>query len=237
MKKFLILFVFTVIPLLVFAQASGGQIRRPVQIKSNNIANRATSSSKSHGASHKSDESASINISESDRSIINIVVRNVKSAENAQMLCESLIQNGYSPTIYYDTNIKLYRVIVWATEDHQEALYIRNKVKSEYPDVEFFCSKKGQINYSSKSNPEIKHLSNSLPFLYNVVVRSVSIRENAYNLYGSLKSKGYSPTIYNDVLSGYYRVIIWGTSDKHEAYLFNNQIKKDYPDAEIMIKK
>ena len=125
--------------LMASAQASGGQITRKntpgTRSKKENTKRNVVKTSSS-GTVHPT---ASVQIIQptpiTDLSIYNIVVSSMGMLENANGLCQSLREKGYSSLIYHDTSASLYRVTIGSTNNEQEAINLRDQARNTYPDA------------------------------------------------------------------------------------------------------
>lgn len=70
--------------------------------------------------------------------------------------------------------------------------------------------------------------------IYNVVVSSMGMLENANGLCQSLREKWYSSLIYHDTSASLYRVTIGSTNNEQEAINLRDQARNTYPDAWIL---
>ena len=145
MKKILISTICCLtFSLVVHAQASGGQIMRKTVSKTQKTTKkdvkRKTSPVQSitNGQQDFSAPPPSSNIQPTpieNLSTYNVVVGTMGIISNAQGLCQSLRDKGYSSRIYWDESRKLYRIIIGSTYSEQEALSLRNTSKQTYPDA------------------------------------------------------------------------------------------------------
>lgn len=77
---------------------------------------------------------------------------------------------------------------------------------------------------------------------YGVVVGSFSLQANAQNLYNTLKSQGYQPTVVktNETISGitgWYRVVAASYDDKAQAVQTRDQLRSTYNGAWLLYSK
>ncbi len=136
-------------PVLVMAQASGGQIRRPV--KKQSVVSTRSNVSTSQGVTIERTEQRtpastppSIQpISKSDLAIYNVVVCTYGILANAQGACQKLRDDGWGAQIYLDSK-KMYRVLMVGTDQEPEALVYRNHAKQTYPDAWILKIENGQ---------------------------------------------------------------------------------------------
>ncbi len=91
-----------------------------------------------------------------------------------------------------------------------------------------------QEQLSSELSKDIQPISLSHLSTYNIVVSTMAIFENAQAKCRSLREQGYSSQIYDDELSGFYRVIIVSTDDEQIAVEKFKEFQKTYPAASIL---
>ena len=132
---FLILF-----PILVMAQASGGQIRRKVSTTSKtNSVKRETK--KENRTDNSVEAQSTVPLIQptpiSGFSTYNVVVGSMGKLEKASGLCQNLRNKGYLSFIYQDdrSEMTMYRITIGSTNNEQEALRIRDQARNTYPDA------------------------------------------------------------------------------------------------------
>lgn len=146
--KYIILFWATLLPLVVSAQASGGQIRRNVT-KTNTEVKKA---SKPHRSTSQTEQSAPTYappaiqpLPISSLSKFNIVAGTYSILANAQGFCQSLRDKGWGAQIYFDSSNNMYRVLMVGTNDEPEAVLYRKKAQESYPASWIMVVDNGQL--------------------------------------------------------------------------------------------
>ena len=130
-------FVFSLLimfPVLMMAQASGGQIRRKVSATSKtNSVKRETKKENRTDKTIPLIQPTPI----SGFSTYNVVVGSMGKLENASGLCQSLRNKGYLSFIYQDdrSEMTMYKITIGSTNNEQEALRIRDRARNTYPDA------------------------------------------------------------------------------------------------------
>ena len=130
-------FIFSLLimfPVLMMAQASGGQIRRKVSTTSKtNSVKRETKKENRTDKTIPLIQPTPI----SGFSTYNVVVCTMGIIANASRFCQSLRDQGYSSLIYQDDRpeMTLYRITIGSTNNEQEALRIRDQARNTYPDA------------------------------------------------------------------------------------------------------
>ena len=130
-------FIFSLLimfPVLMMAQASGGQIRRKVSATSKtNSVKRETKKENRTDKTIPLIQPTPI----SGFSTYNVVVCTMGIIANASRFCQSLRDQGYSSLIYQDDRpeMTLYRITIGSTNNEQEALRIRDQARNTYPDA------------------------------------------------------------------------------------------------------
>ena len=129
-------FVFTLLimfPVLMMAQASGGQIRRKISTTSKTSVKRETKKENRTDKTIPLIQPTPI----SGFSTYNVVVCTMGIIANASRFCQSLRDQGYSSLIYQDDRpeMTLYRITIGSTNNEQEALRIRDQARNTYPDA------------------------------------------------------------------------------------------------------
>ena len=142
--RILILLCSMSFALMASAQASGGQIRRPVKKQSTTTHNRPTQSSKprkNEEQSQPQSEQAKPNISPAIQPIpmsglatYNVVTNTFSILENAQGACQKLRNEGWGAQIYLDSS-NMYRVLMVGTNQEPEAVLYRNHARQTYPNA------------------------------------------------------------------------------------------------------
>ena len=147
-NRFYIAIILILIPLTALAQASGGQIKRPVK-KQSTISNRSNVST-SQGNTVEQTVKIPVNtppsiqpISKSDLAIYNVVVSTYSILANAQGLCQKLREKGWGAQIYLDAK-NMYRVLLVGSDQEPEALMYRNHARQTYPDAWILKIENGQ---------------------------------------------------------------------------------------------
>lgn len=161
-KRFFILILVILFPLVVAAQASGGQIRRSspkpktevrkpskphhttVQTEQsthgNDISNTSTQASSSQVQREAASKIQPLYISSLPK--YNIVVGSWSILANAQDECQTLRDNGYIANIYFESST-MYRVLIFmGTNSEQDAIRYRNRAKEKYPTAWIMCVEK-----------------------------------------------------------------------------------------------
>ena len=135
--------------LMASAQASGGQIRRPVK-KQSTVTARSNVSISQGKTIERTEQRTPANtppsiqpISKSDLAIYNVVVCTYAILANAQGTCQKLRDEGWGAQIYFDSK-KMYRVLMVGTDQEPEALIYRNHAKQTYPDTWILKIENGQ---------------------------------------------------------------------------------------------
>lgn len=153
MKRLLLLLILSMLITQSYAQASGGQIRRPVKKQSTVVARSNVSTSQGNAienAIERIEQRTPANthpsiqpISKSDLAIYNVVVCTYGILANAQGACQKLRDEGWGAQIYLDSK-KMYRVLMVGTDQEPEALVYRNHAKQTYPDAWILKIENGQ---------------------------------------------------------------------------------------------
>ena len=135
--------------LMASAQASGGQIRRPVK-KQSTVTARSNVSISRGKTIERTEQRTPANtppsirpISKSDLAIYNVVVCTYGILANAQGACQKLRDEGWGAQIYLDSK-KMYRVLMVGSDQEPEALVYRNYAKQTYPDTWILKIENGQ---------------------------------------------------------------------------------------------
>lgn len=147
--KLLIIICCLSFSLMSSAQASGGQIRRPVK-KQSTVTARSNVSISQGKTIERTEQRTPANtppsiqpISKSDLAIYNVVVCTYGILANAQGACQKLRDEGWGAQIYLDSK-KMYRVLMVGTDQEPEALVYRNHAKQTYPDAWILKIENGQ---------------------------------------------------------------------------------------------
>ena len=123
--------------LMASAQASGGQIRRSTtkprtEVKKQPKPRNTTTQTEQSKPTYTQPAIQPISIS--SLATYNVVISTLGILSNAQGLCQSLRDKGWSAQIYLDPS-NMYRVLMVGTSDEPEAILYRNKAKQTYPDA------------------------------------------------------------------------------------------------------
>lgn len=137
---FIVAIIMVLTPLNLLAQASDGQIRRPVRKQANKVTTSQANSTKprtttktEHNASTYTQPSIQI-LSINDLATYNIVAGTYSILANAQRLCQKLRDEGWSAQIFSDAP-NMFRVLMLGTSDEPEAILYRDYARKAYPDV------------------------------------------------------------------------------------------------------
>ena len=136
-------FIFSLLimfPVLMMAQASGGQIRRKVSTTSKTNSVKRETKKENRTDNSVVNQSTVTLIQPTPISVFstyNVVVGSMGKLENASGLCQSLRDKGYLSFIYQDNlpEMTMYRVTIGSTNNEQEALRIRDQARNTYPDA------------------------------------------------------------------------------------------------------
>ncbi len=144
--------------LIASAQASGGQIRRPVQRQPGNTKNRTVTSPKPSSTTSSIVVDIPVNtppaiqpILIGDLATYNVVVSTFSILANAQGLCQTLRDKGWGAQIYLDSS-NMYRVLMLGTSNEPEAVLYRNHARETYPNAWILKIENGkEIRYETSS--------------------------------------------------------------------------------------
>ena len=135
-KRFFILILVILFPLVVAAQASGGQIRRSSPKPKTEV----RKPSKPRNTTGKTEQRAPIDTSPAiqpipmaDLAKYNVVVGTFGILANAQGLCQSLRDRGFKVEIYYSSSANMYRVVRIGTNNVSESISFRDEMQQKYP--------------------------------------------------------------------------------------------------------
>ena len=130
---------FLSLSIMTSAQTSGGQIIRKNTTGTNSKKENTKRNVVKTSSNSTAHSTASVQIIQptpiTDLSIYNVVVSSMRMLENANGLCQSLREKGYSSLIYHDTSANLYRVTIGSTNNEQEAINLRDQARNTYPDA------------------------------------------------------------------------------------------------------
>lgn len=136
MKKIIVIALLTFAPIMMFAQASGGQIKRnatkPITEKRN--------TSKPRRATVKTEQSSPVytppviqTVSVNSLNKYNIQAGCFMMSANADGQCKELREHGFDSKIYFDEPKRMYRVIVVSISGLESAINTKNYIESSYP--------------------------------------------------------------------------------------------------------
>lgn len=122
--------------LLTFAQASGGQIRRPTKRQSTKVmpSKPYRSTVKTEINPPEQSPPAIQPIPMSSLAKYNVVISTYAILSNAQGSCQKLRDEGWGAQIYLDGS-NHYRVLMVGISDEPEAILYRNYARQTYPDA------------------------------------------------------------------------------------------------------
>lgn len=136
--RILILLCSMSFALMASAQASGGQIRRNTTKPRTEVKKHSNPRNAVPRVEQQSTQTyaqpAIQPISISSLATYNVVISTLSILSNAQGLCQSLRDKGWSAQIYLDPS-NMYRVLMVGTNDEPEAILYRNNAKQTYPDA------------------------------------------------------------------------------------------------------
>jgi cell division septation protein DedD len=136
--------------LMASAQASGGQIRRPVKRQSTSVSRKPVTTTKSQSNAEEekpispTDSSPNIEpVPISSLAMYNVVISTFSILGNAQRECQKLREAGWDAQIYLDSS-NMYRVLMVGSSDEPEAILYRNHARQTYPNAWILCVRNGQ---------------------------------------------------------------------------------------------
>lgn len=153
-KRFFILILVILFPLVVAAQASGGQIRRSspkpkTEVRKPSKPRNTTGKTEQSTPPTYTPPSATPEVQLTPLSSLptyNLVIGSFSIGANAQSLSQSMKDRGYSTKIYFEptTSPPMYRVIVASSYTYSDIMYYANNLKSDYPGSWILCVENGQ---------------------------------------------------------------------------------------------
>lgn len=144
MRRLLFTMTMLLLPSLMMAQASGGQIKRTpsspkVEVKkttkprTNNskgsISNREKTI-KPEPYRYNPDVMEPLPLS--SLATYNVVACSVQDIAKARIQCRNLREKGYHSEIYRDPNMGVYQILVGLTNNEQEAINLKNRAKGDH---------------------------------------------------------------------------------------------------------
>lgn len=142
--KGIIAFLFLLVPIIVSAQASGGQIKRkPSSPKTEVKKTTKQRTNRSEGNEIKREKAIKLEpyrynpdvvepLPLSSLATYNVVACSARDIEKARIQCRDLRGKGYHSEIYKDPNMGIYQILIGLTNNEQEAINLKNRAKGEY---------------------------------------------------------------------------------------------------------
>ena len=154
MKRIYIILILFVVPILLFAQASGGQIRRntpkpKTEVRKPSKPRHTTVQTEQSTPPTYTPPPAAPEVQLTPLSSLptyNLVIGSFSIGANALSLSQSMKDRGYSTKIYFEptTSPPMYRVIVASSYTYSDIMYYANNLKSDYPGSWILCVENGQ---------------------------------------------------------------------------------------------
>ena len=153
-KRFFILILVILFPLVVAAQASGGQIRRnkpkpKTEVRKTSKPRHTTVQTEQSTPPTDTPPQAAPEVQLTPLSSLptyNLVIGSFSIGANAQYLSQSMKDRGYSTKVFFEptTSPPMYRVIAASAYTESDIMYWANKLKSDYPGSWILCVENGQ---------------------------------------------------------------------------------------------
>lgn len=142
--RLLLSIAMMLLPSLMMAQASGGQIKRNPSSSKTEV--KKTSKPRTNrGEGNEIERKKAIKpepyiynpdviepLPLSSLATYNVVALSVRDIDNARIKCKILRGKGYHSEIYKDPNMGVYQILIGLTNNEQEANNLRNRAKGEY---------------------------------------------------------------------------------------------------------
>lgn len=152
--KIVLVFLLPLFSHTLYAQASGGQIRRNTQKPKTEV----RKTSKPRHTTSQPEQSTPTTYTPSPVApevqltplsslpTYNLVIGSFSIGANAQYLSQSMKDRGYSTKIFFEptTSPPMYRVIAASAYTESDIMYWANKLKSDYPGSWILCVENGQ---------------------------------------------------------------------------------------------
>lgn len=220
MKKSFVLILMMLIPILVFAQASGGQITRKKQsTTSKNAINRNTANNKYTPV-------------DMEPNTYYLCINETWHIENGQGLCRKMAAKGYKTELVKDPDPQYgYHVCIKKDTNKSAAREFKRLFNDTRYDIAYVFYNNELIKLTSDT-----YITKSELYKYNVAVAKYNNYQDAQSLCMQFRDRNWPSEVYYDNQSQLYIVIALGTNDKKYALETkeSSYYKNNYPNAWIL---